>query len=319
MERINHLASLIGKHTRFDGLQETAISGLRLSRYSTSRTPRRSIDRAVLCFVAQGAKSVLSAQQRWRYDWREFLIIAMDLPLVAQIEDATRERPFLGINLDLDLTEVGEVSEMITVSPCAAADSGQENIFLHQMEDSLLEALIRLVELLERPHEAGFMYPLLRREIVYRVLVGNDGALLNAFRGGNQAIRVGQGIRWLRTNLNKSMRSRELAEAMSMSLTSMHAAFKAATGMSPVQFRQHLRLQEARRILLYEGENAETASRRVGYDSPSQFNREYRRMFGAPPRQDVARIRLAEPANLAEIGGRAGTRTPDLLRVKHAR
>ena len=159
MTRFEYLASLIAKHARQDGRQTTALRGLSLSRYSELSTPRKPLDRAVLCFVAQGAKSVLSAQQEWTYHREHFLIVCLDVPLVAQIVGATRAKPFLGLDLDLDLADVGEVCEAVSC-PATKIYSQPESIFLGTMDHRLLETLIRLVELLDKPQEAEFLYRL---------------------------------------------------------------------------------------------------------------------------------------------------------------
>ena len=151
-----------------------------------------------------------------------------------------------------------------------------------------------MVELLDSPQEAAFLFPLIRREIVYRVLLSSGSVLCRVHQGNGEMVRVEQAIAWFKTNLSRSVRSHELARTMTLSLTGIHNAFKRVTGMSPMQFHQHLRLHEARRILLYEEENAETTGIRVGYTSASQFSREYRRLFGSPPREDIKRVRRAD-------------------------
>lgn len=290
VSRIEQLAERIAAASAGDGVAETAIPGLYLSKLSTAAAPRHTVDRAVFCVVAQGAKSILVNEERHVYDASKYLVVSLDLPLVGQVVEASPERPFLGLSITLDAAELGALclDAGLTVGPAA----GRGGLAVSPMPDDLLDALVRLVGLLATPAQIPVLAPLVRREIFYKLLLGDQGGLLRHITArSGQVGRIAAGLEWLRRNLTRPVHMDELAREVHMSPSTMHAWFKAVTAMSPLQFQKQLRLQEARRILLSEDADAKTASQRVGYESPSQFSREYRRLFGAPPMRDVERLR----------------------------
>ncbi len=287
------LASLIDEVCPREGSHATGIAGLFLTRYSTTEVPRTSLHQAVLCVVAQGAKSTLLKEQRFRYDPNTYLLVSLDLPLVGQIEDASRSEPFLGLSLVLDLEEIASLMRESDL-PHETAPPLRPGLVVGSMDDDLLGALVRLTCLLKKPDQIAVLAPLIKREIFYRLLLSEHGCLLRCMVADNGKVqRVAAGLAWLRRNVARPIRMKELAREMRMSSSAMHIWFRAVTSMSPLQYQKQLRLQEARRLLLSETFNAATVSRRVGYESPSQFSREYRRLFGAPPMQDIERLRTA--------------------------
>ena len=291
MERIDELAQLIAELSDRDGGYSTAIPGLFLSRLTTTTSPRHVLDGALFCVTAQGAKSVFLNEQRYVYDRNKYLLISVDLPLVGQIVDATPEHPLLGISLELDFTEIGALMIEAELPP-RARDVKQPSLFVSDIDDALLDATIRLVRMLKTPAQIAVMAPLIRREIYYRLLLGEQSGLLRRMAADNGPVRrIAAGIEWLRRNAMRPIRMSDLASEVNMSQSTMHAWFRTVTNMSPLQFQKQLRLQEARRLLLSEVTDAATVSRLVGYDSPSQFSREYMRLFGAPPLRDIERIR----------------------------
>jgi AraC-like DNA-binding protein len=229
---------------------------------------------------------VFLAGEVYRYDPAHSLVISLDLPISVRVVEATPDRPCLAFRLSLDPSVVGELladcSDSLTVAPPA------RGLDVSPVETQLLDAVGRLVALLDAPRDLPALAPLVIREVTYRVLAGPQGARLRRIAtAGATAQRIARAVRWLRDHFADPLRVEALARKARMSLSGFHQHFKAATGLSPVQYQKRLRLQEARRQMLGVGLDAAEAAFRVGYESPSQFSREYRRMFGAPPRRDV--------------------------------
>ncbi len=308
MERIEQLAALIAEMSDRDGIYVTAIPGLYLSKLSTTSAPRHTVDRAVFCLVAQGVKSVLLNNQRYVYDPSKYLVISLHLPLVGQIVEATREKPFLGLSMELDFNEIGSLSIEAGL-PLRSDPRHRRSLFVSPLDEDLLDAAIRLACLLKKPAQIPILAPMIRREIFYKLLLSEQSGLLRQMTAENgQVRRIAAGLEWLKKNVARPIRMEELAREVNMSPSTMHSWFKAVTSMSPLQFQKQLRLQEARRILLSETTDATTASQRVGYESPSQFSREYRRLFGFPPLRDIERLRTVQQ----------GLRTPVRSSIDHA-
>ena len=286
-------AGMIEKLCPGEGSYPTRIEGLFLTRYSTTDVPRTSLFQAVFCVVAQGAKSILLNDERFVYDPNKYLLVSLDLPLVGQIEEASRAKPFLGLSLVLDFDEIASLMREADL-PHESAPPLRPGLMIGSLDDDLLEAVTRLTSLLKTPEQIAILAPLVRREIFYRLLLSEQGGLLRRMAADSGKVqRVATGLAWLKRNLARPIRMEELAREMRMSPSAMHSWFRAVTSMSPLQYQKQLRLQEARRILLSDTTDAATVSRRVGYESASQFSREYRRFFGAPPMQDVQRLRAA--------------------------
>ncbi len=291
MSKSAQLAELIQEQWQKDGWHQTGIGGLFLTRYSTTEVPRTSLSQAILCVVAQGSKSILLSDQRFVYAADKYLLVSLDLPLVGQIEQATPAKPFLGLSLTLDLEEIASLMREADL-PQEITPPLHPGLMIGSMDDELMDAVIRLTELLRKPAQIPVLAPLIRREIFYKLLLREQGGLLRRIAAGSGKVqRVAAGLAWLRRNVDRPIRMQELAREMRMSPSAMHSWFRAVTSMSPLQYQKQLRLQEARRILLTESLDAGTASRRVGYESASQFSREYRRFFGNPPMQDIEHLR----------------------------
>ena len=302
MGQIQQLAALVTELSDREGFTDTALPGLHLSRFTTTTAPRHTVDRAVLCVVAQGVKSVLVNEARYLYDPNTYLVLALDLPLLGRIVEATPNAPCLGVAIELDFAEIGALI-LEAGMPLEAESRHQQGVFASSLDTELLDAVIRYVRLLTRPAEIPILAPLVRREIYYRLLLGEQSGVLRRMRADNgQVQRIAAGLEWLKRNATRAIRMEELAREVNMSPSTMHAWFKTVTRMSPLQFQKQLRLQEARRILLTERTDAATASQRVGYESASQFSREYRRMFGSPPLRDVERLRRMQATHQRAIG-----------------
>jgi AraC-like DNA-binding protein len=286
------LADRVARNVHGDGVHATAIAALSLICASAPSQPLPSVYHPSLCVVVQGRKRALLGDEVYVYDPLHYLVVSMTLPVAGQIIDATPEQPYLCLRIDIDPLQVNELQAQ--VGP-PAADTGRERaLFLARTDASMLDAVLRLVRLLDTPEEVGVLAPLALREILYRVLTGELGQRLRglcAVDGPSQ--RVARAIELLKKRYAEPLRIEDLAAAAHMSPSSLHARFKAATAMSPLQFQKQLRLQEARRMMLVDGLEAAAAGHRVGYESPSQFSREYRRLFGAPPKREIEAMRMA--------------------------
>jgi transcriptional regulator GlxA family with amidase domain len=244
----------------------------------------------VFCVVAQGAKSTLLNGERHLYEPGKYLLVSLDLPLVGQIEEASRKKPFLGLSMVLDFAELSAMMQQMEAPKVSRVL--EPSLAIGTMNAGLLDAVTRLAEMLDRPKEIAMLAPLVRREIFCRLLMEDHGGLLRRMVAENgKTQRIAAGLEWLRQNAARPIRMEELARAVNMSPSAMHSWFRAVTSMSPLQFQKQIRLQNARRMMLADDIDAGTASRRVGYESASQFSREYRRLFGAPPMRDIEQLR----------------------------
>ena len=241
------------------------------------------------CLIAQGRKQVMLGEQTLIYDPARYLVVSVDLPVVGHIVEASPERPYLGIKLNLDMAALGELVADLDEPP----PGNPPGLAVYDADPALIDAVCRLLRLLDRPDDAAVLAPLIEREILYRLLKSDHGAMLRhiaAARG--RLTQVSRAIGWIKRNYAQPFRIDSVADAAGMSPSSLHEHFKAVTSMSPLQYQKQLRLQEARRLMLAEAVDAATAGFRVGYESPSQFSREYRRLFGTPPASDVAQLRV---------------------------
>ena len=287
------LADRIARNAATDGVHPTAVPGLSLVRASAPSQPLPAVYHPSLCLVVQGRKRALLGDAAYVHDPLHYLVVSMTLPMTGQVIEASAAKPYLCLRVDVDPALVNELLRQLGPAAPPRADDPRA-LFLARTSGPLLDAVLRLVRLLDTPGEAAVLAPLALREIHYRVLVGELGQRLRGLcETDAPAQRVARAIELLKARYAEPLRVGELAAAAHMSPSSLHQRFKAATALSPLQFQKQLRLQEARRLMLVDGLEAATASRRVGYESPSQFSREYRRLFGAPPRREVVAMRGA--------------------------
>jgi AraC-like DNA-binding protein len=287
------LIERIARAVREDGTVEP-LEGVQLRRASSPTELGHSVSFPALCVVAQGSKEILLGDHRYRYDPVHYLITTAELPIASQITEASKERPYLRFLLKLDPTLVGSV--MVEAGhPVPQSHAAVKAIDVSPVDADLLDAVVRYVRLLDSPIDARFLAPLIRREIIYRLLMGEQGGRLRhiAVLGGHSH-RIAQAIERLRKDFDQPLRIEDLARELGMSVSGFHHHFKAVTAMSPLQFQKQLRLQEARRLMLGEDLDAASAGYRVGYSDASHFTREYKRLFGAPPVRDVEQLREAE-------------------------
>ncbi len=287
----DELVERIARAVREDGRVER-LQGLYLNR-SSLPTELHSVSNPCFCVIAQGSKEVFLGNERYQYDPAHYLLFTAELPVVSQVIEASQERPYLSLRLDLDPTLVGSV--MVEAGhPSPRNHAAVRAINVSPLDASLLDAVVRLVRLLDTPAEAPFLAPLITREIVYRLLMGEQGDRLRhiAVQGGHTH-RIARAIERLRNDFDQPLRMDDIAQELGMSTSGFHHHFKAVTAMSPLQFQKQMRLQEARRLMLGEDLDATSAAYYVGYGDASHFNREYKRLFGLPPMRDVERLREA--------------------------
>ena len=273
-----------------DGTVEV-FPGFRISRASRPSEPVRSVYEPSFCFVAQGSKRAMLGGEIFRYDSKNYLIFTLDLPVAFQVEQASEKQPYLGLRLGLDPALVASVV-MESDIQIKKGDASTKAMNVSSVDADLLDALLRLVRLVETPAERKVLAPLITREIIYRLLIGGQGARLNhILASGGDTRRISKAITHLREHFDEQLKIEEIARELGMSVSGFHHHFKSVTSMSPLQFQKHLRLQEARRLMLGEDMDAASAGFRVGYEDPSHFSREYKRHFGAPPHGDITSLR----------------------------
>ncbi|MCG6439783.1 AraC family transcriptional regulator [Vibrio parahaemolyticus] len=285
------LAKLIDRWTGNANQYDTPISGLRFSRWTTPTPPTSYTHNPSICLIAQGRKRVLLGEESFIYDANHFLISSVDLPIIANIIEASEEQPYLGLIMELDLTEI---SQLIVDSELAFTQSkeAQKGIAVGELSESLLDAFVRLAELLDEGQNIKILAPIIKREIFYRLLMSEQGTRLHQIvTAGSHSHQIAKAIDWLKNNFVKPLSVRDLASYTGMSKSSFYTHFRSMTSMTPLQFQKKLRLSEARRLMLTENLDAMAATFKVGYESPSQFSREYSRLFGAPPSKDIKSLR----------------------------
>lgn len=266
-------------------------SNFRLARSSSPTEPIHSMYQPAFCVVAQGRKQALLGEEVFRYDPGHYLIYTVDLPLTFQVEEASQDRPYLGFRLNLDPALVASVMMESGIEPKKSSPS-LKAMDVSPLDADLLDAVVRLVRLLDASAESKVLAPLIVREIIFRLLVGGQGARLShLLAAGTDTHRISQAIGHLREHFDQPLRMDDIAHEVGMSVSGFHHHFKSVTAMSPLQFQKQIRLQEARRLMLGEDLDAATAGYRVGYEDPAYFSRDYKKLFGAPPQRDIAKLR----------------------------
>ncbi|MEP1080336.1 AraC family transcriptional regulator [Leptolyngbya sp. PL-A3] len=294
IDACQELAELVNRHTdgRGNGTHSTAIAPLEFIRESAP-TVLRAVYEPTLCIIVQGQKETLLGQETYRYGAAQYLVVTVDLPLNGTIVEATPNQPYLCFKLNLDATGLWDIIDQIGRSP-DQTEGSVRGLFVSDADASLIECATRLTRLLDRPQDIQFLAPMMIREIYYRLLMGEQSeAVWQIATAGSHMQRIAAVIKQIKSEFTKTLRMEDLAKQARMSSASFHRHFKAVTSMSPLQYQKQLRLLEARRLMLAENADATHAAYQVGYESPSQFSREYSRMFGAPPMKDVERLRVA--------------------------
>ncbi len=285
---------------------ETAILGLTLFRANEPSEPVSIMYDPRVCVIAQGAKRVLLGDDSYVYDAHHFLVTSVDLPTTVQIIKASRQKPCLGLVLRLDQRELSQLMVDSNLPPPRPQQSSR-GMATGEVTQPLINAFQRLIDLLDDPKDIPILTPIIEREIFYRLLVSDQGARLRQIASaGSQSQQIARAIDWLKGNFTKPLRIDDLAAQVNMSTSTFHHHFRQVTAMSPLQYQKWLRLSEARRLMLAEDQDATTAAFQVGYESPSQFSREYSRMFGAPPLRDITSLREMADSGRYETEAVAG-------------
>jgi AraC-like DNA-binding protein len=284
------LAERIAKALPEDGTLDVSAS-FRLARSSKPTEPIHSLYQPSFCVVAQGRKQALLGEEVFRYDPGHYLIYTVDLPLTFRVEEASKERPYLGLRLNLDSALVASVMVESGIEP-KKSDVRLKAMDVSPLDANLLDAVVRLVRLLDTPGELKALAPLIVREIIFRLLAGGQSARLSHLLAvGKDTQRISRAIGYLREHFHRPLKMEDIAHEFGMSVSSFHHHFKSVTAMSPLQFQKQIRLQEARRMMLGEDLDAASAGFRVGYEDPAYFSRDYKKLFGAPPQRDIAQLR----------------------------
>ncbi len=290
------LAERIARWTAGQNRIDTTIKGLSLHRWEAPTEPTSYMLAPSICLIGQGRKRMFLGEDAYVYDANRFLITSIDLPVVAQIMEATVKKPYLGLTMELDLRMISQLmldNDMSSYRP----SKDRLGIAVSEVSAPLLDAFNRLLDLLEHPKDVPALAPLIQQEIFYRLLMGVQGSRLRQITTmGNHGYQVARAIDWLKDNFSRTIKVEDLASKAGMSVSAFHNHFRSMTAMSPLQFQKRMRLNEARRLMLAEHIDASRAAFEVGYESPSQFSREYSRLFGAPPMRDIKNL-VQSPAN----------------------
>lgn len=290
MDSYQKLCGMIDKYCEADGAVRTAVEPVWMFRSTGPTLKVPTIYKPCLCLIISGAKEVTLGDELYRYEPGQLLAASVDLPIVGHVTLATGDTPYRSLSLDLDAKILGELVANIDIKMGADGESAR-GLFVEKTTESLMDAVLRVVELLDRPDDVPVMLPLLMHEVHYRLLcTGKGAAIARLAIGGSNMQRISAALQLIKNNFEKPLRVDELARHVNMSPSSFHHHFKQVTAMSPLQYQKRLRLTTARQIMLAEMKDAASAAYAVGYESASQFSREYARMFGAPPMRDVTSI-----------------------------
>ncbi len=298
INRRQELAALVTRYTngKGDGAHKTAIAQLEFMRESSVSAGLCDVFEPILCIVIQGKKETLLGGETYRYSAAQYIVISVDLPLNGSVVEATPDQPYLGLKLNLDSTELCDIVTQIPYNS-DKKESSVRGVFVSDADEPLIDCALRLTQLLDAPRDIPFLASMIIREIYYRLLIGEQGeAVRQIATSGSNMQRIAKVIKQIKADFKEPMRVEDLAEQANMSPASFYRHFKEMTSMSPLQYQKQIRLLEARRLLLIKDIDATHAAYQVGYESPSQFSREYSRMFGAPPMRDIERLRFSSEA-----------------------
>lgn len=288
---LDTLRTCIARWTEHGELLTTAVPGLSLFRREEPTEPINGMYEPSVCLVAQGAKRVLLGDDTYVYDANHYLITSVHLPTIVQIIEANPDKPYLGLRLKFDLREVSQLMVDSNL-PQSRQQQSSRGMATGEVTLQLVNAFIRLIDLLGDEQDIPILAPVIQREIIYRLLVGDQGERLRQIAtAGSQSQQIAKAIGWMKNNFATAISMDDLASQANMSTSTFHHHFRSLTALSPLQYQKQLRLQEARRLMLAERMDAANAAFQVGYESPSQFSREYNRLFGAPPLRDISKLR----------------------------
>lgn len=291
------LSRAIERHTGADGAHETRIPQLTLYRLTAPSVPTPLLYEPSLCVIADGRKRVTLGEEAYLYDASSFLLVSTDLALTGEVLRASPRTPYRSLKVALEVSTITDIAASLPRGAASLRSAPRRALSVSALDAPLADAVLRLLGLLDSESDCAVLAPLVLREITYRLLAGEQGARLSqiAAADGNGR-RMVRAVRWLKEHFAEPLRVADLAREVSMSPSALHQHFKSVTAMSPLQYQKQLRLHEARRLMLSAGLDASEACFRVGYESPSQFSREYSRLFGAPPKRDVSVTLRALPS-----------------------
>ncbi|WP_327371802.1 AraC family transcriptional regulator [Streptomyces sp. NBC_01217] len=287
---LEELRTLLARHARPDGT--TAIDGVLISKVDRSDPPAPSMSGTVLAVIAQGAKRLALGERVYEYGPGQYLVASVNLPVTGQFTRADPGQPALGFGLVLEPSAVAELLQAGPADTPRTGGGAPSGIAVSDAPAALLDAAVRLLRLLDEPRDRAALAPLVKREILWRVITGEQGATVRQLGLADSSLsHVSRAVRWIREHYAQPFRVEDVARLSGMSVSAFYRNFQAVTAMSPIQFQKQIRLQEARLLLTTHPGDVTGVGHRVGYDNPSQFSREYRRQFGAPPSRDAARLR----------------------------
>jgi AraC-like DNA-binding protein len=305
LDALHELRTSLARHARPD--LQTAIEDVLIFRADEPYPPTPAMYGRVLTVVAQGRKRFALGDRVYDYHAGQYLVASVDLPVTSHFTEASPERPGLGVGLNLDPATIADV--LLQAAPGDLPDvraDAPPGIAVSTASAPFLDSIVRLVRLLDEPQNITVLAPLVKREIIWRLITGEQGAMIRQFgRPDSSLNHIARAVRWIRDHYMQRFRVEEVAQQAGMSVSAFHRNFLAVTAMSPIQFQKQIRLQHARLQLAADPNDIARISRRVGYDSPSQFSREYRRQFGSPPSQDATQLRSPdtdEPTSAAADG-----------------
>jgi AraC-like DNA-binding protein len=294
---LDELSALIARHAQPDGT--TAIDGVLISKVEQPPAPSPSMSGTVLALIAQGAKRIALGDRVYEYRAGQYLIASVDLPITGHFTEASPMRPAMGFGLTLHPATVAEL--LLQAAPGdlpPASGTAPSSMAVSDAPGELIDAVIRLLRLLDQPRDITVVAPLIKREILWRLITGEQGAIVRQLGLADSSLtHIARAVQWIRDHYTQSFRVEDVAQLAGMSVSALYRNFQAVTAMSPIQFQKQIRLQEARLLLATHPNDVTGVGIRVGYDSPSQFSREYRRQFGAPPSQDATRLRVTSAAD----------------------
>jgi AraC-like DNA-binding protein len=295
-DRCQELATLVARHTdgKGNGFHPTGIDRLEFQRQESAPSALHGVADPIFGILLQGKKEALLGEETYRYGAAQYLVVSVDLPLSGFVVEATPEKPYLGFKLNLDPLQLCDIITSQTSLNTSRTEKSVRGLFVSIADAPLIDCALRLTKLLDTPQDIPMLASMIIREIYYRLLMGEQGESVRQIAtSGSNMQRIAEVIQLLKVDFAQPIRIESLAEQVSMSPSSFHYHFKEVTSMSPLQYQKQLRLLEARRLMLAENSDAANAAYQVGYESPSQFSREYSRMFGAPPIRDIERLRSA--------------------------
>lgn len=288
---LDALKTRIARWTGEEEIVAAPIPGLYLFRRETPGAPETVLYEPSIAILAQGAKRIYSGDGSFVYDTSRFLVAAVEMPTVAEVISASPEKPCLGVVMNIDRHEIAQLM-LDGKLPSPQRQQSELGISAGAVTPDLLDAVCRLLGLLDAPPDIPVMTPIIQREILYRLLISDQGMRLRRIAtAGSRSNQISQAIDWLKENFARPLKIEELAARANMSPSTFHHHFRVLTARSPLQYQKWLRLNEARRLMLTEHLDAASAAYRVGYESPSQFSREYGRLFGNPPLRDISNLR----------------------------